>query len=162
MTLQLPNFHIPGCPDMLAKAILIDEISRKPDLLRAELARLDGTLATLPCAGDCERAHPCSPQLAATCQGILDDFAVSLLALMQRQFAHEERHMKVLEHPHLRDVFERHKEAHANLTQSVASALVSESSRLQRYSLSDALSHWLTDHIATHDQALVQWLRQPA
>lgn len=147
---------------MLNAANILEEIEKEHGFLLAELGRLDSTLATLPCAGDCDRAQPCSPSLEASCQGILDDFAGSLIGLMQQHFAHEEQHMKVLDHPHLRDMFERHKEAHADLTQAVSATLYAESTRAQRESISRTIAHWLTDHIATHDQALLNWLLEPA
>jgi hemerythrin-like metal-binding protein len=141
---------------------IVEEIDKEHTFLIAELGRLDGMLSELTCAGDCKRVQPCPEHLEASCQRILDDFAASLLDFMQRHFAYEEQHMKRPDHPQMRDVFERHKEAHADLTEAISSALYSGSTRIQRESIVSTISHWMTEHIDTHDRVLVNWLMQPA
>lgn len=149
--------------DTLSALTITQEIEQEHDFLLAQLGRLNTTLGTLPCQGDCEQQHPCSAELEKTCREILDDFSVALLGTMQQHFANEERHMKVgPDAHHIRVLFERHKEAHADLTQAVSSALFTDSTKEQRKSLSNTIASWLSEHIATHDQVLMDWLTSPA
>jgi hemerythrin len=79
--------------------------------------------------------------------------------MMQNHFGDEERLMRASSAQRENHaIFEAHKEAHANMAEKMAKALGAASTKQQRAEILDLITHWLTEHIDTHDKVLIDWI----
>ena len=136
---------------------VIAKIEREHEFLLSELDRFSASMPN-PKSTD-ELGCNCTPEAAAVYQNQLDDFSMTFICMMQHHFADEERLMRAPRaQREIHAIFESHKEAHANMAEKMANALGAATSQQQRAEILDLITHWLTEHIDTHDKVLIDWV----
>jgi hemerythrin len=140
------------------KHLVVAEIEREHSFLSAELARLRELLS---CGQMVEHCKFCHSHKRAHCQNGIDGFLMEFLIFMQQHFAHEDSSMRKADiTADVREAFEQHIEAHADMMEHLTNAIRSATARHQSQELVDLIERWLREHITTHDMHLLDWLKQ--
>lgn len=125
-------------------------------------AEINAQFASLNDPGQCARGgedcRTCPVALLTPCRVNFDRTCTNLLNLMLLHFQQEESAMRQLGSgtQGLREFFEPHKEAHANLMEQLTSTFGDNGLPAEgRRSIRNLIRHWLDTHFIEHDQRLI-------